>query len=44
MHYDKQKIKLRAAIQWEQQRQKAEELLQQGIDLELTQEEMEEKA
>ena len=34
---DKEKIKLGAAIQWEQQRQKAEQLLQQGIKLELTQ-------
>ena len=43
-HYDKKKIKLGEAIQWEQQRQKAEELLQQDIELELTQEEIEEKA
>ena len=41
---DKEKIKLGAAIQWEQQRQKVEELLQQDIEFELTQEEMEEKA
>ena len=34
---DKEKIKLGAAIQREQQKQKAEELLQQDIDLELTQ-------
>ena len=44
MHYEKQKIKLRAAIQREQQKQKAEELLQQEIELELTLEEIEEKA
>ena len=43
MHYDKKQIKLGAAIQREQQRQKVEELLQQGTELELTQEEMEEK-
>ena len=43
-HYDKEKIKLGAAIQWEQQRQKAEELLQQDIEFELTQEEIEEEA
>ena len=43
-HYDKEKIKLGAAIQQEQQRQKAEELLQQDIEVELTQEEIEEKA
>ena len=41
---DKEKIKLGAAIQREQQKQKAEELLQKDIDVELTQEEMEEKA
>ena len=35
---DKEKIKLGAAIQREQQKQKAEKLLQQDIDLELTQE------
>ena len=44
MHYDKKKIKLGAAIQWEQKRQKVKELLQQDIEFELTQEEMEEKA
>ena len=43
-HYDKEKIKLGAAIQREQQRQKAEELLQQDIEVELMQEEIEEKA
>ena len=42
-HYDKKQIKLRKAIQREQQRKKAEELLQQESELELTQEEMEEK-
>ena len=43
-HYDKEKIKLGAAIWWEQQRQEAEELLQQDIKVELMQEEIEEKA
>ena len=41
---DKEKIKLGAAMQREQQKQRAEELLQQDIDIELTQEEMDEKA
>ena len=43
-HYDKAKIKLGLAIQHEQQRQRAEGLLQQDIELELTQEEMENMA
>ena len=41
---DKEKIKLGAAMQREQQKQRAEELLQQDIDIELTPEEMDEKA
>ena len=41
---DKEKIKLGAAIQREQQKQKAEEILQQDINIELTQEEIDEKA
>ena len=41
---DKEKIKLGAAMQREQQKQRTEELLQQDIDVELTQEEMDEKA
>ena len=41
--FNKQKIKLGAAMQREQQKQRAEELLQQDIDIELTQEEIDEK-
>ena len=43
MHYSKEQIKLRAALQREQQRKKAEDMLQQGVELELTQKEMEER-
>ena len=43
-HFNKEKIKIGAAIQHEQQRQRAQGLLQQGVELELMQEEMEKKA
>ena len=42
--FNKEQIKLGAEIQCKQQRQKAEELLQQDVQLELTQEEIEDKA
>ena len=41
---NKEKIKLGVAMQREQEKQRAEELLQQDIDVELTQEEIDEKA
>ena len=41
MHYSKEQIKV--ALQREQQRKKAEDMLQQGVEPELTQEEMEER-
>ena len=43
-YFDKAKIKIGAAIQRKQQKQRAEGLLQQDVELELTQEEMENKA
>ena len=42
-HYSKEQIKLRAALRREQQRQRAEDMLQQGVEPELMQEEMDEK-
>ena len=39
-YFDKAKIKIGAAIQYEQQRQRAEGFLQQDVELELPQEEM----
>ena len=44
MYFNKEKIKLGAVIQREQQRQKAEGMLQQDIELELMLEEIEDKA
>ena len=42
--FNKEKIKLGTAMQREQQKQRAEELLQQEIDIEIMQEEIDEKA
>ena len=41
-HYDKRQIKLGAALQREQQKKKAEDMLQREVEPELTQEEIEE--
>ena len=42
-HYNKRQIKLGAALQREQQKKKAEDMLQQEVEPELTQEEIDEK-